>query len=55
MWLTYFKQYLNDIFPCFLAEKPWNYKDDLCVKGADDLACAIGDRSWLQPVLANAS
>lgn len=55
MWLTYFKQYLNDIFPCFLAEKPWNYKDDLCVKGADDLACATGDRSWLQPVLANAS
>ncbi|MBQ8075160.1 MAG: glycoside hydrolase family 88 protein [Oscillospiraceae bacterium] len=55
MWLAYFKQFLNEIFPRFLAEKAWNYKDDLCVKGADDLARATGDESWRQPILDNAT
>ena len=55
MWLTYFKQYLNETFPRFLTEKPWNYKDDLCVVGAEDLAKATGDEAWTQPVLENAA
>ena len=55
MWLTYFKQYLENTFPGFLRDKPWNYKDDLCVIGADDLAKATGDHSWIQPVLDNAA
>ena len=55
MWLTYFKQYLNEVFPRFLAEKPWNYKDDLCVVGAEDLAKATGDESWTRPILENAA
>ena len=37
MWLEYFEQYLKNVFPRFLEEKPWNYKDDLCIIGANDL------------------
>ena len=37
MWLDYFATYLRETFPQFLREKPWNYKDDLCVVGAYDL------------------
>ena len=55
MWLEYFEQYLDSKFPKFLNEKPWNYKDDLCVVGADDLARATGDKAWYEPVLKNAS
>lgn len=33
MWLEYFSRYLGTAFPKFLEEKPWNYKDDLCVIG----------------------
>ena len=40
MWKTYFKQYLDEKFPLFLQDKPWNYKDDLCVIGAWDLYAA---------------
>ena len=29
MWLEYFEQYLENVFPRFLEEKPWNYKDDM--------------------------
>ena len=54
MWLTYFRQFFERDFPRFLAEKPWNYKDDLCVVGADDLAKTTGDESWYKPVLDNA-
>ena len=55
MWLSYFQQFLNEDFPRFLAEKAWNYKDDLCVVGANDLACATGDKCWIQPILDHAS
>ena len=55
MWLTYFQQFLNEDFPRFLAEKTWNYKDDLCVVGAYDLACATGNKSWAQPILDHAA
>lgn len=48
MWLEYFSQYLNTAFPCFLSEKPWNYKDDLCIVGASYLADATGDSAWLR-------
>lgn len=54
MWLEYFSQYLNQDFPAFLKEKPWNYKDDLCMIGAHMLAAASGDPSWNQPVLDQA-
>ena len=46
MWLEYFEQYLDRVFPRFLNEKPWNYKDDLCMVGAEDLYCATGSESW---------
>ena len=45
MWLEYFEQYLDRVFPRFLSEKPWNYKDDLCMVGAEDLYCATGSES----------
>lgn len=54
MWLSYFEQYLTGAFPRFLAEKPWNYKDDLCVIGAWDLRQATGDAKWERPILDNA-
>lgn len=54
MWLTYFDTYLRDFFPKLLNEKPWNYKDDLCVIGAYQLAKATGDSKWLAPILDNA-
>lgn len=54
MWLNYFEQYLTEQFPRFLAEKPWNYKDDLCVIGAWDLRQATGDAWWERPILDNA-
>lgn len=53
MWLTYFKQYMEHAFPGFLQEKAWNYKDDLCVIGASDLAEATGDPCWNQYILAS--
>ena len=46
MWLEYFEQYLDRVFPRFLSEKLWNYKDDLCMVGAEDLYCATGSESW---------
>lgn len=55
MWLDYFQEYLNTAFPRFLREKPWNYKDDLCLIGAADLFAATGDGRWLEPVKENAS
>ncbi len=55
MWLEYFKEFLSGAFPRYLAEKPWNYKDDLCVLGAEDLARATGDTSWTRYILGNAS
>ena len=54
MWLEYFEQYLENVFPRFLEEKPWNYKDDLCIIGANDLYHATGDERWLEPVKKNA-
>lgn len=53
MWLEYFREYLNTSFPDFLNEKVWNYKDDLCVIGASDLAEVTGDFSWNQIILDN--
>ena len=50
-----FEQYLDRVFPRFLSEKPWNYKDDLCMVGAEDLYCATGSESWREPVRRNAS
>lgn len=55
MWLRYFQQYLEHQFPAFLQDKPWNYKDDLCVVGAADLMEATGEESWSRPILASAS
>lgn len=55
MWLEYFEQYLDRVFPRFLSEKPWNYKDDLCMVGAEDLYCATGSESWREPVRRNSS
>lgn len=46
MWLEYFSQYMETAFPRFLREKPWNYKDDLCVIGAAKLEQVTGDPSW---------
>lgn len=54
MWLNYFEQYLDTKFPRFLNEKPWNYKDDLCIVGADDLFRATGDDRWNRSIRANA-
>lgn len=52
MWLTYFDQYLQQTLPRFLSQSRWNYKDDLCVVGANDLYEATGDARWLRPILA---
>ncbi|MFV0466876.1 MAG: glycoside hydrolase family 105 protein [Lachnospiraceae bacterium] len=51
MWLEYFKKYLEVDFPKFLSEKAWNYKNDLCMIGAADLAAATGDTRWNQSIL----
>lgn len=54
MWLEYFAQYLENAFPKFLKEKVWNYKDDLCIIGAADLAAATGDVEWNRYITENA-
>lgn len=54
MWLEYFAQYLENAFPKFLKEKVWNYKDDLCVIGAADLADATGNPEWNRYITKNA-
>ena len=41
MWLEYFSQYMETVFPRFLSERPWNYKNDLCVTGAAFQADAV--------------
>ena len=55
MWLEYFSRYLGTAFPKFLEEKPWNYKDDLCVIGASYLAEAAKDGRWNQYIIDNSS
>lgn len=55
MWLEYFTQYLETAFPRFLQDKPWNYKDDLCVIGAADLAEATGNPKWNRYITDNGS
>lgn len=52
-WFVYFKQYLERIFPVFLKEKSWNYKDDLCIIGAFSLAEATGDEKWKSYIFAS--
>ncbi len=54
MWLSYFEDYLKTKFPQFLGEKPWNYKDDLCMIGAWQLFQTTKDDRWLAPVRDNA-
>lgn len=54
MWLSYFEQYFEQALPKFLQEKPWNYKDDLCMVGGLDLYEATGDQRWLSPILDSA-
>lgn len=54
MWLEYFSQYMGTAFPRFLSEKPWNYKDDLCIIGAADLAEVTGDLKWNDYITDNA-
>ena len=54
MWLEYFAQYLENAFPKFLKEKVWNYKDDLCIIGAADLAAATGNVEWNRYITENA-
>lgn len=54
MWLTYFEQYFRQVLPRFLGDKPWNYKDDLCMVGAIDLYGATGEQRWLRPILDSA-
>lgn len=54
MWLEYFAQYLENAFPKFLKEKVLNYKDDLCVIGAADLADATGNPKWNRYITENA-
>ena len=49
-WMQYFHQYLEKQFPVFLQEKPWNYKDDLCMVGAYDLYEATGEEAFLSPI-----
>ena len=46
MWLEYFSQYMETAFPRFLSERPWNYKNDLCVTGAAFLADVTGNPQW---------
>ena len=36
-----------------MKEKPWNYKDDLCVIGASSLAEATGNGKWNDCITAN--
>ena len=51
MWLEYFSQYMETAFPRFLSERPWNYKNDLCVTGAAMLADATGSPRWNRYIL----
>ena len=51
MWLEYFSQYMETAFPRFLSERPWNYKNDLCVTGAAMLADATGCPRWNSYIL----
>lgn len=54
MWLTYFEQFLSNTYPKLLADRPWNYKNDLCVIGAYQLARVTGDDKWLAYIVNNA-
>jgi unsaturated rhamnogalacturonyl hydrolase len=44
---------MENAFPRFLSDKLWNYKDDLCVIGASDLADATGDDRWNHYIVEN--
>lgn len=48
MWLEYFRQYMDTIFPAYLREKPWNYKNDLIMCGCDALYHSVGSECWHQ-------
>ena len=51
MWLEYFSQYMETAFPRFLSERPWNYKNDLCVTGAAFQADVAGNPRWNRYIL----
>ncbi|MFQ9703116.1 MAG: hypothetical protein ACLR0U_14985 [Enterocloster clostridioformis] len=51
MWLEYFSQYMETVFPRFLSERPWNYKNDLCVTGAAFQADVAGNPRWNRYIL----
>ena len=51
MWLEYFSQYMETAFPRFLSERPWNYKNDLCMTGAAMPADATGSPRWNRYIL----
>ncbi len=55
MWLEYFDQYMKKAFPQFLREKAWNYKDDLCIIGAEYLAEATGNPAWREYIRESGS
>ena len=37
---------METVFPRFISERPWNYKNDLCVTGAAFLADVAGNPRW---------
>lgn len=53
MWLQYFEQYANSKLPAFLQDKPWNYKNDICMIGLNKLANATKNDKWNQYIIKN--
>lgn len=54
MWDEYGKILLLKDLPEILKAAPWNYKDDLCMIAAYDLAKATGEEFWLEAVYSSA-
>ncbi|MDY5931364.1 MAG: glycoside hydrolase family 88 protein [Candidatus Ornithospirochaeta sp.] len=54
MWIAYFRQFADRVWPKWLNKQHWSYKHDLCSLGFNYLAQATGDSSWNSYVLDSA-
>lgn len=53
-WLAYFEWYLTAYFPILLRARPWNYKDDICLIGADGLLTVTGQECFREAIVSAA-
>ena len=50
-WFRYFRHYAQETFPAFVSSKRWNYKNDICMLGLDQLHRVSGEAVFRDALL----